>query len=328
MYLKGRGILTKGDDNNMKKIDTLIPDIYTLMVEKEHKINEDNLSIFLGHMETAIRDYLENKQEVNKFNPDEFYLRMSKLGTGKRKLWFEANHVFAKKVDKDGKELMADPNVVGPTVMRFLQGHLTEALLLFLARESGHTVEYEQEEVEIDGVLGHIDAVIDGHLVDAKTASDYSYKSKFKDSGLLYGNDPYGYVTQLSCYFKALGKKIKKKLTKPSYFWAYNKSNSDMLLMPVPEDRMVDGEERVKEVKEALAQPNPPQELCFPLEHHGKSGNIKIHKECGWCPFKHRCFEDSNGGKGLRSFNYSNGVVHLTKVVNEPKVEEITKGEE
>jgi hypothetical protein len=43
-----------------------------------------------------------------------------------------------------------------------------------------------------------------------------------------------------------------------------------------------------------------------------------------YCNYKNDCWSDSNEGNGLRIFKYSNGLKYFTKVVSEPRVEEIT----
>ena len=50
---------------------------------------------------------------------------------------------------------------------------------------------------------------------------------------------------------------------------------------------------------------------------------MKLPNECKWCPHKFECHKDSNEGKGLRTFKYSNGLTYLTKVVRTPRVEEV-----
>ena len=44
---------------------------------------------------------------------------------------------------------------------------------------------------------------------------------------------------------------------------------------------------------------------------------MKLATGCCYCPHKHKCW------KGLRAFKYADGIRYLTKVVNEPRVEEI-----
>lgn len=66
-----------------------------------------------------------------------------------------------------------------------------------------------------------------------------------------------------------------------------------------------------------------PPDYCYDPVEDGKKGNMKLAKGCSWCKYKYQCHADSNDGEGLRTFKYSNGLSYLTKVVVEPKVEEL-----
>jgi hypothetical protein len=195
-----------------------------------------------------------------------------------------------------------------------LQGHLTEALLLFLAREAGHKVEHEQKEVYVLGVPGHIDSVIDGCLTDVKTASQFGYK-KFADN-TLHLDDPFGYLAQISCYKKGL--EDQGISTNGAVFWAYNKSNSDMCLTRVTEDKLIDAEKRIAEQKSIGAVAEVDElPLCYPDEPFGKSGNMQVNKNCLYCPFLDMCRTDA------RKFEYADGVKYLTTIESQPRVREI-----
>ena len=52
------------------------------------------------------------------------------------------------------------------------------------------------------------------------------------------------------------------------------------------------------------------------------SGNRKLSVECSYCSFKVDCWDDSNDGKGLRKFIYSNGPRWFTEIKKEPNVSE------
>lgn len=294
----------------MKTIDTLEQDVHELFnPANKHDVNEENLQIFVEHCVAALKEALESPEHQNKL------LRLSATGKGLRKLWYE------KETFEENPEVGEFRKSDGELQLRFLTGHIVEALLLFLAREAGHSVEHEQEEVEIEGVLGHIDAVIDGHLCDVKTASHFGF-NKFNDESLLHGNDPYRYMAQISAYNTALATKG-VELKEPSYFWAYNKSNSNMKVLPVHEYE--DAREMITKQKAVLKDDVPiPQERCYPDEPVGKAGNMRLSKECNYCPFKHECVAQyKRDGAEIRDFQYSNEVVHMTKVVREPSVEEI-----
>ena len=80
--------------------------------------------------------------------------------------------------------------------------------------------------------------------------------------------------------------------------------------------------ERIKDLKHKLKLASPP-ELCYAPVPEGKSGNMKLHRNCVYCPHKYVCHKDTNNGEGLRTFKYSRGLVHFTKIKKEPKVDEI-----
>jgi hypothetical protein len=67
--------------------------------------------------------------------------------------------------------------------IKFMYGHMIEEMLLFFTRMAGHTVEGEQKQCTVEGVRGHMDARIDGRLIDVKSTSSYGFK-KFKDGTL------------------------------------------------------------------------------------------------------------------------------------------------
>lgn len=303
-----------------RTIETLIPDIHDLLTMKSHTIDRDNLAKFLTEMETTLIEYVEKEREVNK---EKDLLRVSKLGTPLRKAWYEARDIETYNSSIDEPSDNQGESFDGSQMLRFMTGHIIESLLLFLAREAGHTVEYEQEEIVLDNdVKGHLDCVIDGHLVDVKTASHFGYV-KFVSGDLVWGDDPFGYVAQLSGYKQGLEQKHNIKLNKPSFFWAYNKSNSEQVLTPIEHGHLIDAEDKVRKLKEAIGQDSPPATKCYDPVPHGKSGNMQIHKNCNYCKFKEDCWKDSNDGKGLRKFQYSKDIVHLTHVEAEPKVQEI-----
>lgn len=277
----------------MKDLSTLIPDIYELFnPDKEHIVNEENLQAFLETLGSVIKTRLASREE------NEFALRFSKLGKQPRQLWFEA---------KGRQREEMSPK----TYLKFLYGDVIEALLLFLAKESGHTVTDEQKEVEIDGVKGHIDAKIDGIIVDVKSASPFGFK-KFKDFSILE-NDPFGYIQQLSGYGHAIDGAQKEVA-----FFAFDKVSGDMCLTSLSPSVIKDfnPKDRITFLKEVISNPTPP-EKCFSPVPDGKSGNEKLSTECSYCSFKKSCYPEA------RCFIYSTGPKWLTKIIKEPNVYEV-----
>lgn len=279
-----------------KSIDTLVEDIYGLF--RGHTVDPERSRLF-GE---ALADTVANR--LASYSTDrEFTLRVSNLGKPDRQLWYEAND--------PAKEELA-----GHTLIKFLFGDILEHLLLFLAAEAGHEVSHEQTEIEIDGIKGHNDAVIDGVVIDCKSASTHSFK-KFRD-GTLAQDDPFGYMEQLAGYSRGLG-------GLPGGFLAIDKQNGHITLMQVPVEELdaLQIEDRIKYLKDVVTQPEPP-ERCYDPVPEGKSGNEKLAVGCSYCPHKFKCWADANDGIGLRSFLYSTGPVHLVKVEAEPRVPEVT----
>jgi len=227
---------------------------------------------------------------------------MSNIGKGTRQLWYDKNYGNEEKLE-------------GHTLIKFIFGDIIEQLVLFLADQSGHVVTERQAEVSRGGIKGHIDADIDGDTVDVKSASTYSFK-KFKD-GSLVENDPFGYIEQIAGYSKARDT--------PGAFLAVDKQNGHLAYLRFTKEELgvFDIDARIEHVKQAVELPEPP-ERCYNDEEMGASGNRKLGVNCSYCSHKVRCWQDANGGIGLRTFIYSTGPVFLTKVVVEPKVFEKT----
>jgi MoaA/NifB/PqqE/SkfB family radical SAM enzyme len=58
-------------------------------------------------------------------------------------------------------------------------------------------------------------------------------------------------------------------------------------------------------------------EVCVTPIPEGTSGNMRLARMCVFCEYKKECWPK------LRAFKYSNGTKYFTKIVKEPKVEEI-----
>lgn len=277
-----------------KTLGTLLDDIH-LIFEGHHEPSEENLDRFAQNCKEVLRRAISEAG-----TEQSTALRMSNLGTPDRKLWYSLRDPM-----KFAEEMSAQLHI------NFCYGHIVEEFLLFLIREAGHEVTHEQEEVEIDGVVGHMDCMIDGVPVDIKSASEYGFK-KFKEGTLLQGDDPFGYIQQISGYANALGKD-------EAAFVALNKNKGEIAVLPIDSFFIEDTKARVAHVK-ALQENDEPPPRCYSDEPMGKSGNRKIPMPCVFCPFKWECWDN------LRAFQYANGTVYLTEIANIPKVPEITSG--
>lgn len=278
----------------MKQIETLVPDIYEL-IERGVDPAPAALEELGSRLAQSIASSLKPRDGGSE-------LRMSNLGTPcERKLWYSLNQ------PEDAEALR------GPARIKFLFGHILEDLVLWLAEQAGHKVEGRQDECEIGGVKGHRDAVIDGELVDVKSASTYSYK-KF-DANDLVGNDGFGYLTQLGGYLAASrGDPLVKKRDRAS-FLVVDKTLGNICLdtYKFPEYNYY---KMVEEKREMLAKPNPPPR-GYDSVPEGKSGNRKLGVGCSYCSFKGKCWP------GLRTFIYASGPMFLVQVAKAPNVPEV-----
>lgn len=276
-----------------KSITTLVADIQQLLTKKQ-KVDPKIIDEFTNKLNVVLK---------NRFNEDrgEFKLSMSSLGQPDRKLWYKKNQ------PELAEPLRAD------TLLKFLYGDIIELLVLMLAKASGHSVKGEQDEISLYGIVGHRDAIIDGVLVDVKSASSYAF-DKFKSHRIM-DDDPFGYIDQLSTYVAASQDELDIK--KSGAFVAVNKENGQLVVDVYPVDpSLEDYRRKITHKVGMLAEPNPPPR-CYPDESDGSSGNRKLGVNCSYCEFKKTCYP------GLRTFLYSGKPRFLTKVEREPNVPEL-----
>lgn len=272
------------------RLHTLRDDIYQLLSSGAGRFTQENINEFSTDLGRRLGDRLQERQTRTN-------LRLSNIGKKcARQLWYGVN-----------KPEYAEP--LPPYArLKFLFGDIIEALVLFLARVAGHEVKDEQREVDLHGVRGHIDGLIDGTLVDVKSASTYSM-SKFRD-GINSDNDAFGYLGQLGSYAAGLGRE-------DGAFIAVDKTLGHIVVDHHTFDPDKDWKSVVEERQAMLAKEEPPKR-AFNDEPEGKSGNRKLGIECSYCEFKAKCWP------GLRTFIYQGRQpTHLTHVVREPRVDEV-----
>lgn len=296
-----------------KSIDTLLADIREMLQAvldgRTHELPEGVRERFAER----VASHVERTLTANDRQRPPKTLYMSEVGKPcRRQLWYSV-HYKDKGIEK---EALLPHNKV-----KFLYGDMLEELVLLLADAAGHEVTDCQAEVEmelVDGwrIRGRIDAVIDGHLVDVKSASSYGFK-KFAQGGLAQ-DDAFGYLPQLGGYAKELGHER-------ASFVAIDKTTASMCRLECgPEDFPAFDEEWKRKLVNDIESDTPPPRSFGPVPD-GKSGNMKLPVNCSYCPFKHECWKDANGGKGIRTFLYSTGPRFLVEVTKEPKVDEIVQ---
>jgi hypothetical protein len=274
----------------MTTLSSLVEDIYKV-VDGQVKIDDSSFDNLARSISQTLKDRLSQSDPVRKT------LGLSSVGKPLRKLWFE---------------MKSDTELVKPTPdmrLKFLYGDIIEDILLWLAEVSGHTVSDRQREVKYHGIVGHIDSIIDGEVVDVKSASTTSFK-KF-ERGTLPDDDPFGYLSQITAYDKVVGK------GSPGFLVMDKVTGKLTLYRPDPIFDMPDVDTIIDNAVAAMESDTPPEELCYQPVPDGASGNMKLATGCEYCIFKDKCFP------GLRKFKYASGVKYLTKVVKEPRVEEI-----
>ena len=288
-----------------KDITTLVDDVYDVLKHGAEP-TEEALDA-LGNPVKELMKYRLSNDIGDTRTKDT--LRMSNIGKPLRQLYYEL-------------KLQAPKEELPPqAIFKFLFGDLIELLFLFLAREAGHTVEHEQKTVHNNGVVGHIDAIIDGHLIDVKSTSKYAFK-KFEENRLAQ-DDPFGYMKQLAGY--AESEELKGNI-KGAGFVAIGKELGNITYMPVDlaETKMEHPSAKIDKIREALSSDELPPR-CYEAEPFGKSGNMKLGINCSYCPYKETCWSDSNNGTGLKKYLYSTGPVWLVDVVREPNVPQETE---
>tara|TARA_R100000278_G_scaffold1901_1_gene3677 strand:+ start:1719 stop:2576 length:858 start_codon:yes stop_codon:yes gene_type:complete len=278
-----------------KTIDTLVEDIYSLFTSNEPtKIPANVLQEFAKDVTDAVVNALteERKPRNN--------LRLSMIGQPARKVWYSVRST-------EQEEL------AGSDYIKFLYGDILEALLVFLSKVSGHKVSDQQKQVVLNDVVGHQDAVVDNVLVDFKSASSFSFK-KFTE-GMVFKDDPFGYVAQLSAYAQANN-------AKEAGWVVIDKTTGQIAYCPVHQMEMINASQKIDYLRNAIKDSEPPSR-CYDDVPDGKSGNMQLATGCNYCAYKFDCWSDANNGKGLRAFQYANSVKYLTKVDREPNVPEL-----
>jgi hypothetical protein len=270
----------------VKEVKTLVKDIYD-WVSNPTPVPEEDVKAFSDNLARHLTDRLTRNEGPRT-------LRVSNLGQPcDRKLW--------QSINTPEKAEPLQPYVK----LKFLIGDLLEEVVKFLARAAGHKVEGEQQEVDVNGVKGRLDCIIDGHVVDIKSASTRGF-DKFRDHGLR-SDDPFGYLTQLGAYLEGVQLRDEVKDKNSASFLAFDKQHAHIHL-DTYNLKDVDHAKIVDQKRAMLAGPIPDR---LPDEDGG-NGNRILGMACSYCEFKRECFP------GLRAFNYSGGPKFFTKIAKHP----------
>jgi hypothetical protein len=278
-------------------ISTLVDDIYAITKRKDGWFTDELAKTFSEDVAKTLQAQLSEDRGPPR-------LRLSQMGPKCPCALWHSIH----------KPELAEPLPPWAEI-KYSYGHIIEALALTLAEASGHKVEGMQDELSVDGILGHRDAVIDGCLVDVKSTSSFGFK-KFKD-GSIGQDDSFGYLDQLDGYLLGSANDPLVTVKDRAYLLAVDKQLGHVCLYE-HKFRPDSIRNRIADYKRIVALPSPPGCNCATTPD-GKSGNIKLGTVAGYNAFKHCCFPN------LRTFLYASGPVYLTKVVRKPDVIEIDK---
>lgn len=284
-----------------KSIETLIPDIQDLIRSKENGWFDEAVARGLS---SDLTSRLQNSLGAKRFAPS---LRLSGMGPKCPKaLWYSIHHPE-----------LAEPLPTWAEI-KYAFGHIIEGLAIALAKAAGHEVTGEQDELVLDGIVGHRDCVVDGCTVDVKSASSIAFqKYKSKDFSK---SDSFGYLDQLDGYVAAACNDPLVRDKNRGYILAIDKTLGHMVLYPhlCSTDRINALRERIKYYKAIVGSSNPPTCECKTIDE-GKSGNIRLDFKASYSPYRYCCFPL------IRTFLYSHGPVDLVKVVRQPDVPELTR---
>ena len=296
-----------------KDISTLVDDIYELLEFSGDRNRSEPLKVpkkLIKQFSKSMEDMLNRRFSDEEVSRDRNTLRISNIGKPcERQVWYGIH-----------KPELAIP-FRGQEYVKFFYGDVIEELILFLAEAAGHSVTGQQDRLEVEGVIGHRDAVIDGVLVDVKSASSPSFK-KFKD-GLKLEDDGFGYIGQLQTYLEGSQDDPLVTVKDKCAFLVIDKTLGHIHLDM--HDKMdVDVRAITRRKVETMASETAP-DRAFKPEPDGytrqgvfyPNGNEKLPFNCGYCAFRNECHPNH------RIFLGSRGPLYLTKVVKEPKMVEI-----
>lgn len=291
-----------------KTIDTLLTDM-------------EDVILGLGGWDKAITEYLAKsiaevaESRFSKPQEPRAYLGLSALGDPcDRSLWYKVNMA-----DK-GEPLSAE------SLGTFFYGDLLEAFIIAIVKASGHKVEGEQDRVDVHGIKGHRDVIIDGMTVDVKSASSFGFE-KFA-RGTLRQDDPFGYISQLSSYVYAGKDDPKVTDKKRGAFLAVKKDRFKLALDIYDFTEEMKGKKEEVEARKALVSGPMPKERLQPQPQSTKrdkdtgemvptNKNTKLPAKCSYCQFRKICWPEA------RTFIYSAGPTYLINVDKLPQVPEV-----
>lgn len=275
----------------MTSIHTIIPDIYGLMKNRDGWFTDGLADTLSKDIAVRLKGHLNRAEGPGT-------LRLSKMGPiCPKALWYSYYHPE-----------MAEP--LPPwAVIKYSYGHILEAQTIAFAKAAGHEVTGEQDELRVDGIVGHRDCVLDGAICDVKSTSTFGFK-KFNE-GTLWQDDSFGYLEQLDGYICGSLEDPLVRIKDKGYILAIDKQLGHLALYE-HKFREQHIRQRIRERKATIASLHPPACQCGTVPS-GAGGNIALDVKASYNSFKYTCFPN------LRTFLYAKGPVYLTHVSKRPE---------
>lgn len=290
----------------MTNITTLVSDINAMLVDPNgYGIDKDNLANALSSAGTGTALALHKSLSGESKTRDKGVVYATEVGTQcDRQLWYRYHAPSL------------GGGLSGSTIVKFTYGHIIEEVVLTLAKAAGHSVTDEQRSVTLTHpysdytIRGRMDAVIDGTIVDVKSTTSFG----FKDFAAGKGGEKFGYKQQLGFYSHATNN--------PNKGFLY--INRDMGHIGYVDEKYVfEPNYHFERLNRVLSAVGPEEFPTLDAVPHNTDGSLKLGTTCSYCAFKKDCWKESNGGKGLRAFNYAGKPAFLVHIVKSPSVPEI-----
>jgi len=248
-------------------------------------------------------------KKLNEKRKDKFTLRMSNVGRPLCQL----------QAEKQGMERQSPDNFFP---MKMMFGDMIETLAIVIMKAAGVEIQNEQILVSnVAGIEGTFDVEIDGKIWDIKSAADWSFNHKFKNSTIqdLWNDDSFGYVGQLMSYAKSVNK--------PAGGWiVINKQTGEWTVLEAKYDEQFEKEvlDRVAENTRVLNS-NEPFKRCYSdypeLFYKRETGNRVLGIPCTMCSFKFSCWPNLQIYPSLSSTAKNKPLVHYTVVQEKDNTE-------
>ena len=136
-------------------------------------------------------------------------------------------------------------------------------------------------------IQGEYDLILDDKVDDIKSASPWSYNNKFVNLETLQQGDSFGYVSQLVGYAKGADKDV-------GGWWVVNKANGKFKYVSAENADEYYEMSKIRATVETLKYNK--FERCFEDSAEtwrGKpTGNRRLGITCGFCDYKHTCWEN------------------------------------